>query len=99
MNNSVKQIEKYLESAVLASESRIQREVFGYDRANSIWSNKKYADLLRRGWNKDLYNRVEISVPGVRSRIFYYKGTQQELEKLLASRNETVATFVQKNEL
>ncbi len=99
MNNSVKQIEKYLELTVLASESKIQREVFGYNRTNSINSNKKYADLLRRGWCKGLYQRVWVSVPGVRSRVFYFKGTQQELEKLLASRNESVKSFIQKNEL
>jgi len=99
MNNSVKQIEKYLNLTVLASESKIQREVFGYNRTESFESNKKYADMLRRGWYKDLYKRVEVSVPGVRSRIFYYKGSVNEMQTLLANRGETVESFILKNEL
>jgi hypothetical protein len=99
MTNSVKQIEKYLELTVLASESKIQREVFGYNRTESFESNKKYADLLRRGWYKDLYERVEISVPGIRSRIFYYKGRKGEMETLLANQGETVESFILKNEI
>jgi hypothetical protein len=99
MNNSVKQIEKYLELVVLASESRIQREVFNYYRSESTESNKKYADLLRRGWSKGLYQRIWVSVPGIRSNVFYYKGTRHELEKLLANRNKSIESFIQANEL
>jgi hypothetical protein len=99
MNNSVKQIAKYLDTAILASEGRIQREVFGYYRNESTDSNKKYADMLRRGWSKGYYTRVWVSVPGVRSKVFYYKGTLFELTFMLERNKETLESFILKNEL
>ena len=99
MNNSVKQIAKYLDSTLLASEGRIQREVFSYYRNRSTHSNKKYADLLRRGWSKGLYQRVWVSVPGVRSSVFYYKGTLSELKSMLERVGETLESFILKNEI
>lgn len=62
MNNpapyrSVKEIVEYLTNNPNKTESEIQEDVFNYFR-NSTWeSNKKYADMLRRGLSKGLYKR------------------------------------------
>ena len=62
MNNpapyrSVKEIVEYLTNNPNKTESEIQENVFRYFR-NSTWeSNKKYADMLRRGLRKGLYKR------------------------------------------
>jgi hypothetical protein len=78
--NSVKQIEEFLELTVIASEGQIQKEVFGYYRKSKGGdANKKYADMLRRGLDKGLYKSFYMSVSGLRSRVFYYKGDEQDL--------------------
>ena len=96
--NSVKQIVDFLDLTVMASETRIQREVFGYDRSTSRESNKKYADILRRGCGRKLYHRVEIRVPGVKSRIFYFRGDVAEMQAMLAKRKGLVKAFLLENE-
>jgi len=96
--NSVKQIVDFLDLTVLASETRIQREVFGYDRNTSKDPNKKYADMLRRGWWKKLYQRVEIRVPGLKSRIFYFRGSVAEMENLIANKAGSVKAFLLEND-
>jgi hypothetical protein len=96
--NSVNQIVDFLDLTVLASETRIQREVFGYDRNTSKDPNKKYADMLRRGWWKKLYQRIEIRVPGVNSRIFYFRGSVAEMENLIATRPGSIMGFLLENE-
>jgi hypothetical protein len=95
--NSVKQIVAFLDLTVMASETRIQREVFGYDRSTSNESNKKYTDMLRRGWSK-FYNRVEIRVPGLKSRIFYFRGSVAEMEEMLVKRAGSVKAFLLEND-
>ena len=77
--NSVNQIVEFLDLTVCASEGQIQREVFGYNRGVDFESNKKYADMLRRGLDKGLYKSFYMSVSGLRSRVFYYKGDEQDL--------------------
>ena len=96
--NSVKQIVDFLDLTVLASETRIQREVFGYDRQTSRESNKKYTDMLRRGWGKKLYHRVELRVPGLKSRIFYFRGSVEEMKTLIANKAGSVKAFLLENE-
>ena len=87
-SNSVKQIVDFLNLTVCASENTIMEQVFGYYR-NSTWeSNKKYADMLRRGLSKGLYRRFESNFPGVRSRVFYYAGTIDEFEGLIDNHSE-----------
>jgi hypothetical protein len=54
---SVKEIVNFLKDNPFSSESQIQERVFGYFRSSSIYSNKKYADMLRRGLDKGLYKR------------------------------------------
>ena len=58
--NSVQSIVDVLNEQQLLPESEIHRRAFGYDRSTSYGSNKKYADMLRRGLTKGLYKRVEL---------------------------------------
>ncbi len=79
--NSVKQIVEFLDLTVIASEGEIQKKVFGYYRKSKGGEpNKKYADMLRRGVEKGLYKSFYMSVEGLRSRVFYYKGDVSELK-------------------
>jgi hypothetical protein len=55
---SVKEIANFLKDNPFQTESQIQEKVFGYFRNSSYESNKKYADMLRRGLDKGLYKRI-----------------------------------------
>ena len=55
---SVKEIANFLKDNPFQTESQIQEKVFGYFRNSSYESNKKYADMLRRGLAKGLYKRI-----------------------------------------
>lgn len=79
-NNSVKSIIDYLSLTVFATEGMIQRDVFGYDRRISFYSNKKYADMLRRALAKGTIKRFKTTYPNIRSQYFYYVGTVEEFE-------------------
>jgi hypothetical protein len=57
---SVKEIVAFLQKNPYSSETEIQERVFGYYRNSSYFSNKKYADMLRRGLAKGYYSRVAI---------------------------------------
>ena len=57
--NSVNQIVDYLKANPFSTESEIQQNIWGYFRNETIESNKKYADLLRRAIDKGLVNRVK----------------------------------------
>ena len=56
---SVKEIVNFLNNNPNQTESEIQERVFGYYRNSSIYSNKKYADMLRRGLTKGLIFRIK----------------------------------------
>ena len=97
--NSVKQIVEFLDLTVIATEGQIQREVFGYYRKSKGGeSNKKYADMLRRGLAKGLYNSFEMKVPGMKSRVFYFKGSESEMLKLCFTRLDELKQFALKQE-
>lgn len=70
--NSVNQIINYLEKHPFKTESEIQENVFGYfrNRKGELESNKKYADMLRRGLSKGLIKRVKVE--GKRFKYIYY---------------------------
>jgi len=59
--NSVMQIVEFLNKNNFSTESEIQESIWGYFRNETYESNKKYADLLRRGLDKGLYYRVKHS--------------------------------------
>lgn len=54
---SVKEIIHHLIDNPFLTETEIQVEVFSYYRSGSFFSNKKYADMLRRGLAKGYYKR------------------------------------------
>ena len=54
---SVNEIVKFLIKNPFRTESEIQEDVFSYYRNETWESNKKYADMLRRGLQKGLYKR------------------------------------------
>jgi hypothetical protein len=56
---SVKEIVNFLKQNPNQTESEIQEKVFGYYRNYSNYSNKKYADMLRRGLAKGLIFRIK----------------------------------------
>lgn len=66
--NSVKQIIEYLTDNPNQTETEIQENVFDYYRnhPSTLESNKKYADLLRRGVAKGLIFRTEQKKNGSR---------------------------------
>ena len=55
---SVNEIVEHLIKFPFQTESEIQEDVFGYFRNETYESNKKYADMLRRGLSKGLYKRI-----------------------------------------
>ena len=71
MANSVKEVVEYLKRNPMSTETEIQEGVWGYYRGSTRESNKKYADLLRRGLKKGLYSRVETE-NSRRSKFFYF---------------------------
>jgi len=54
---SVNEIVEFLIENPFKTETEIQEYVFDYYRSCSVYSNKKYADMLRRGLDKGLYKR------------------------------------------
>lgn len=58
---SVKEIVEFLKQNPNQTESEIQEKVFGYYRNYSNYSNKKYADMLRRGLAKGLICRTQTN--------------------------------------
>ena len=69
--NSVHEIVDTLKKLGPMTETEVFKATFGYDRNNSMESNKKYADMLRRGMDKGLIARKEESGLG-RARFVYY---------------------------
>ena len=64
-NNSVHEMVDVLKRIGPMTENEIHQTAFGYDRNTSSSSNKKYADMLRRGMRKGLIRRVEMAHNGV----------------------------------
>ena len=57
--NSVQDMVEVLKVHGTLSEKEISTKAFGYTRGASFGSNKKYADMLRRGIKKGLIDRIE----------------------------------------
>jgi len=73
--NSVHEMVDALKRVGPMTETEVFKAAFGYDRNNSMESNKKYADMLRRGMKKGLISRVEMDGLG-RARFAYYAKKQ-----------------------
>ena len=73
-NNSVYDIVAYMQkfpAGTVFSENMIMLHTFGYDRRTSNRSNKKYADMLRRGVSNGFFIRSEMIHPNDGARIGY----------------------------
>ena len=57
--NSVHEMVDVLKRIGPMTETEIHKAAFGYDRNTTWHSNKKYADMLRRGMKKGLIDRME----------------------------------------
>ena len=55
---SVKEIIHFLVVNPFRTENEIQEKVFGYYRSGNFNSNKKYAEMLRRGMDKGMIKRI-----------------------------------------
>jgi hypothetical protein len=60
-SNSIKQIIAYLNKNPFRTERQIQEDVFGFYRAENRESNKKYADMLRRGIYNGTIRKLEVT--------------------------------------
>jgi len=95
VNNSVKTMVQVLKAVGPMTENEITKTAFGYDRNTSFGSNKKYADMLRRGLAKGIIGRVEADIPGRAQ--FYYYATKEievpcsaELDMQMANESENI---------
>jgi len=71
-SRSVKEIVNFLKENNYKTESEIQEIVFGYYRNRGRESNKKYADMLRRGLEKGLYKRLLWRKKSDKRNLYYY---------------------------
>jgi len=74
-SNSVVNMVDVLKRIGPMSENEINKSAFGYDRNVSDSSNKKYADMLRRGMKKGLIDRMEWPSNAIkhgRSKFIYF---------------------------
>lgn len=58
-NNSVNEMVDVLTRIGPMEENEINKAAFGFNRNKSNSSNKKYADMLRRGMKKGVIGRME----------------------------------------
>ena len=70
-HNSVHEIVDTLKKLGPMTETEVFKATFGYDRNNSMESNKKYADMLRRGMKKGIIDRVECEGLGKAKFVYY----------------------------
>ena len=77
---SVKEIEEFLYKNSFKTENEIQESVFNYYRNETSESNKKYADMLRRGLVKGTIKRVWWTKRGTDRAYYYYFSTKGYLE-------------------
>ena len=65
------------------TETEIHKAAFGYDRNRDAGSNKKYADMLRRGMKKGFIDRIEWPSNAIyygRSKFIYFATRTPEVE-------------------
>ena len=74
-NNSVHEMVEVLKRIGPMTENEIHQAAFGYDRNTTWHSNKKYADMLRRGLKKGIIGRMEWPKDAIkygRAQFIYY---------------------------
>ena len=71
--NSVQDMVEVLKVYGPMTENQINTKAFAYTRGASYGSNKKYADMLRRGMEKGIIGRVELPKnKSTRSKFLYF---------------------------
>ena len=94
-NNSVHQMVEVLKRLGSMPENEINKLAFGYDRNTSFGSNKKYADMLRRGMRKGIIDRIEPAMKG-RAKFMYFATKEvqvpcsAELDMQMANESENI---------
>jgi len=93
--NSVHEMVDVLKRIGPMTENEINKAAFGYDRNTSFGSNKKYADMLRRGMRKGFISRQEVGPNFAkslgydgRSKFIYYANKTPEIMCSAALDNE-----------
>ena len=74
-SNSVHEMVDALKRIGPMTETEIHKAAFGYDRNTTWHSNKKYADMLRRGLKKGIIGRMEWPKDAIkygRAQFIYY---------------------------
>ena len=93
--NSVNQMVEVLKQLGPMTENEITKKAFGYDRNTSFGSNKKYADMLRRGMRKGIIDRIEPAMKG-RAKFLYFATKEievpcsAELDMQMANESENI---------
>ena len=81
--NSVIEMVDVLKRIGPMTETEIHKAAFGYDRNRDGGSNKKYADMLRRGMKKGFIDRIEWPSNAIyygRSKFIYFATRTPEVE-------------------
>jgi hypothetical protein len=87
--NSVQDMVEVLKVYGPMTENQINTKAFGYTRGASWGSNKKYADMLRRGLVKGIIDRVELPKnKSTRSTFIYFAPSEIKIECSSALDNE-----------
>mgnify|MGYP001498124876 CR=1 FL=1 len=87
--NSVQDMVEVLKVYGPMTENQINTKAFGYTRGASFGSNKKYADMLRRGLVKGIIDRVELPKnKSTRSTFMYFIPSEIKIPCSAALDNE-----------
>ena len=86
--NSVQDMVEVLKVYGPMSENQINTKAFGYTRGASFGSNKKYADMLRRGMLKGIIDRVEMKNASTKTKFIYFAAKPTKIECSAALDNE-----------
>lgn len=87
--NSVQDMVEVLKVYGPMTENQINTKAFGYTRGASFGSNKKYADMLRRGLVKGIIDRVELPKnKSTRSTFMYFVPSEIKIPCSAALDNE-----------
>ena len=91
--NSVQDMVEVLKVYGPMTETQISTKAFGYTRGASFGSNKKYADMFRRGMLKGIIDRIELPKnKSTRCKFMYYAPIEVECSATLDNEwtNESV---------
>jgi len=91
INNSVQDMVEVLKVYGAMTENEINTKAFGYTRGASFGSNKKYADMLRRGMKKGIIGRIgfpDNAIKHGRAKFIYFATKSPQIECSAALDNE-----------